>query len=405
MRPMRWGTVLIAVAALAVVFGQSASAAGATPDGASGSATRGTAVAAKAPTWWSIVKLRGEPLGVRKIKRGAYAGHSLNRVVVGRRYRVQGQLPMRLREALAGQRLVVEAKPDAGTAWTTVGRLTTRSDGRFATWIRVTKDLLGPHRYRIVDAAGATRSTRQSTTLPGGTVTAVAETSFTLAFTNDTNSDLLFTFAAWPDDTSGQYDNGQFAVSQDHSVVLTFNNPIQNVTAIGFFAQRVTCVIVNCSIYYANWDHAPKKKGPAPCNTVSPTFVSGGDYTIRVTPQMGTTGFDMFLLDANGNVICTGALSTKFSKWLGNHPTARWAAIIFATDAAVNAVAGLVAGGIYAIWGDAIAASIAATWEAVAATNFPEIVVEDADTDLQVACLIWNKFARQPADSDPCLTD
>ncbi|MFM8733051.1 MAG: hypothetical protein ACKOGJ_11210, partial [Phycisphaerales bacterium] len=84
---------------------------------------------------------------------------------------------------------------------------------------------------------------------------------------NDTSADLLFTFSAWPDPTSGQYDNGQFGLSQDHTVALTFNNPIQNVTAIGFYAQRQTCVVYNCSVYYANWDHAPKKKGQAPFST------------------------------------------------------------------------------------------------------------------------------------------
>ncbi len=424
MKSMQWLVAPVAVLALAGALGQAAGAASAVerarggaaavvvqgspgPHGAvaPGTSARGAAVAVKAPKWWRIVKLDGEPLGARKVDRGAHAGKLVNRVVVGKRYRLQGQLPVRLRDAFAGRRLVVEAKADSRTAWTTVGRFTAGSDGRFTTSIRVTRSLFGLHKYRIKVLSGE-RSTRQSTTLPGGAVTAVADTSFTLTFANDTKSELLFTFPTWPDPDSGQYDNGQFAVNQNTSVKLVYTNPVQNVTGIAFFAQRQTCLIVNCSLYYANWDHAPKKKGPAPCNTVSPTFVSGGDYTIRVTPQMGTTGFDMFLLDANGNVICTGALSTKFSQWLGNHPTARWAVILLAADAAINAVAGVIAGGIYAIWGEAIAAGIAEYWLDVEAINFPAIVVMDPDTEMMVACLAWDKYVRQqPAGSDSCMID
>lgn len=435
-RPWRRGLAGVALAFSGLLFVATCNAAAATAAGSSSpyvvtSAQRGdpsairheaataatqassTAVTVpRGPKWWSIVRHDGSPLGKTRLRPGPNA-QPLFRVIIGKRYMVRGRVPVRLRDALAGKHLILEAKADTDAAWTRVTRFTPDRNGRFNPRIRFPKHLFGKHEYRIVRASGSSRSTAQatgtptdqSTVLPGGTVTAVANSSFTLAFVNDTSTDLLFTFSAWPDPTSGQYDNGQFGLSQDHTVALTFNNPIQNVTAIGFYAQRQTCVVYNCSVYYANWDHAPKKKGPAPCSTASPTFVSGGDYTIRVTPQMGTTGFDMFLLDANGNVICTGALSTNFSKWMGNHPTARWLTIFFAADAAVNAAAALIAGGIYAIAGDAIAAGIVEYWAEVDAINFPEIVVTDADTELMLACIVWDKYIRPAAHADSCVSD
>lgn len=416
MPPTRWFLIPLIAVALMGGLGPSALAAGAEPgvdaEVAATPASSSAVTVPRAPTWWSIVRHNGSPLGKTRLRPGPNA-QPLFRVIIGERYMVRGRLPARLREALAGKQLILESKGGADAAWTPVTRFTPDRDGRFKPRIRFAKRLFGKREYRIVRASRTARSTAQatgrptgqSTVLPGGTVTAVANSSFRLAFVNDTSTNLLFTFSAWPDATSGQYGNGQFGLSQDHSVALTFNNPIQNVTAIGFYAQRQTCVVYNCSVYYANWDHAPKKKGPAPCSKASPTFVSGGDYTIRVTPQMGTTGFDMFLLDANGNVICTGALSTKLSQWLGNHPTARWLAIYFAADVAVNAAAALIGGGIYAIGGDAIAAGIAEYWAEVEAINFPEIVVTAADDDLTIACLVWQKYVRQPANADSCLID
>ena len=112
----------------------------------------------------------------------------------------------------------------------------------------------------------------------------------------------------------------------------------------------------------------------------------------------------MFLLDASGNVICTGALSTSFSQWMGNHPVAKWAFIYIAADAAVNAAALAVIG----FAGEAIAAAVATevTVDVWAGYEAADIVVEETDED--GACEFkraWDLYARNPTtfsvDSNP----
>lgn len=395
MKSMHWAAALIAAVVLAVGLSESARAAGATPavDGARsgvaadamsvhpgsdgvvapGPSTRGTAVAPKKPKWWGLLTRGGDPLFVNTTKSGPHAGRPMAGLVIGTRYKLRGRLPARLRDTLAGKWLRLEAKSDGDAAWTTVARFRSDRDGRFLTGFRVPKRLFGVHRYRITTTS-ATRQVTASTALPGGTLPAVANSSFTLTLTNNTKTDLVFTFPTAQDPTSGQYGNGVVQVAQNASQTLTYVNPIQNVTTVGFSAQRQNC-FMGCSTYYANWDHAPSKKY-TPCNTAPPTFASGGAYTIRATPEFGTSGFDMFLLDESGNVICTGALSTSFSQWMGNHPVAKWAFIYLAADAAVNVAAIAVIG----FAGDAIAAAVT-TEVLVEEDSFVEIVVEETDED------------------------
>ena len=395
MKLIHWVVALIAVVMFAVVLSQPVQAEGVAPavDSvrggvaaealpefpgphgvvAPGPSTRGTAVAPKAPKWWGLLTRGGDPLYVNTAKSGPHAGQPMVGLVIGKRYKVRGRLPAGLRDTLAGKRLSLEAQSDGDAAWTTVARFASDRDGRFLTGVRVPKRLFGVHKYRITSP----RTTRQSTAataLPGGTLPAVADSSFTLTFTNNTKTDLVFTFPTGQDPTSGQYGNGVVPVPQNTSQMLTYVNPIQNVTTVGFYAERLNCV-GSCSIYNANWDHAPNKKY-TPCNTATPTFSSGSAYTIRVTPEFGTSGFDMFLLDESGNVICTGALSTKFSQWMGNHPVAKWAAIYLAADAAVNLAAIAVIG----FAGEAIFAAVT-TELVVEEGSFVEVVVEETDED------------------------
>ena len=386
---------LVAVVMFAVVLSQPAQAEGVAPavDGvrsgvavegmpefpgphgvvAPGPSTRGTAVAPKKPKWWGLLTRGGDPLVVNTTKSGPHAGRPMAGLVIGKRYKLRGRLPAGLRDTLAGKRLRLEAKSDGDAAWTTVARFRSDRDGRFLTGFRVPKRLFGVHRYRITTTS-ATRQVTASTALPGGTLPAVADSSFTLTITNNAKTDLVFTFPTAQDPTSGQYGNGNVAVPQNTSQQLEFVNPIQNVTTVGFYAVRLNC-FGSCSIYNANWDHAPNKKYK-PCNSAPPTFSSGNAYTVRVTPQRGTSGFDMFLVDESGNVVCTGALSTKFSQWMGNHPVAKWAAIYLAADAAVNIVAIAVIG----FAGEAIGAAV--TTEVLEEEgSFVEIVVEETDED------------------------
>jgi enoyl reductase-like protein len=90
----------------------------------------------------------------------------------------------------------------------------------------------------------------------------------------------------------------------------------------------------------------------------------------------------MFLVDGSGNVVCTGALSTKFSQWMGNHPIAKWAAIYLAADAAINVAATLIA----AFAGEAIAAAIAG------GEMYSEVVLEEylVDPEQERNIRIWN---------------
>lgn len=395
MKSMHWAAALIAAVVLAVGLSKSAQAAGAAPavDGARsgvaadamsvhpgsdgvvspGPSTRGGSAALKAPTWWGLLTHGGDPLDLVRARSGAHAGQPMVGLVIGTRYKLRGRLPARLREALAGRWLQLEAKADGDAAWTAVARFRSDRDGRFLHGVRVPKRLFGVHKYRITSL----RTTRQSTAttaLPGGTLPAVANSSFTLTLANNTKTDLVFTFPTAQDPTSGQYGNGVVSVPQNASQMLTYVNPIQNVTTVGFSAQRQNC-FMGCSTYYANWDHAPSKKY-TPCNTAPPTFSSGGAYTIRATPELGTSGFDMFLLDESGNVICTGALSTQFSQWMGNHPVAKWAFIYLAADAAVNVAAIAVIG----FAGDAIFAAVT-TEVLVEEGSFAEVVVEETDED------------------------
>lgn len=372
-KKVSWVAVPVAALVLAGVLGQPAQAVGDAP--AAESASSGApaaaaaeaaapevspieyaAVAPKAPKWWKLLKHDGKPLEVFDSEQ--YAEAPAFWVAVGKTYHLRGTLPAKMRDALAGKKMRLEAKSETGSTWRVLARFTPRSNGRFEAKIRIPKRLLGDHEYRIT-AAGGTRSARTVVVLPGSTLTAVATSQFWLAITNDAKSDLVFTIPTALDDTSGQYLNFPLQVNQNDSATLTYVNPIPDVTTVGFYVQRTDCFL-GCTTYSANWNHAPNKNYTA-CSVVSPTFNAGSSYTIRVTPEAGgpNSGFDMFLLDGSGNVICTGSLDTAFQQWLGNHPVAKWALIYFAADAAVNVIAGIV------FAGEAIGAAIFAD-EAVA---------------------------------------
>lgn len=403
MRMSRWVVAPVAAVVLAGGLSQSAQAVGlptavdtvssSTTSGATSSAASGAAAQAvparsprgdvaatpKGPRWWGMFKRGGKQLDVTRLSRGSHADEPLFRMVIGTRYVLQGRLPARYRDTLAGTQLRVEAKSDTDTAWTTVASFTADGDGRFKAGVRLTRDLLGVHDYRIKASSAA----RASTVLPGGTLTAVADSSFTLIFANNTKTDLVFTFPTWQDPVTGRYAEGDVTVPQGASQVLEYINPIQNATTVGFYAQRLQC-FMGCSTYNANWDHAPNKKY-TPCNTAPPTFTSGGAYTVRITPQFGSSGFDMFLVDGSGNVVCTGALSTKFSQWMGNHPIAKWAAIYLAADATINVVGTLIA----AFAGEAIAAAVAA---AFADEVTADSVIDVFENDNRVYCIATNTW-------------
>lgn len=365
-KKVSWVAVPVAALVLAGVLGQPAQAVGDAPaaesasSGAPAAAAEAAApeassieyaaVAPKAPKWWKLLKHDGKPLEVFDSEQ--YAEAPAFWVAVGKTYHLRGTLPAKMRDALAGKKLRLEAKSETGSTWRVLARLTPRSNGRFEAEIRIPKRLLGDHEYRIT-AAGGTRSARTVVVLPGSTLTAVATSQFWLAITNDAKSDLVFTIPTALDDTSGQYLNFPLQVNQNDSATLTYVNPIPDVTTVGFYVQRTDCFL-GCTTYSANWNHAPNNNYTA-CSVVSPTFNAGSSYTIRVTPEAGgpNSGFDMFLLDGSGNVICTGSLDTAFQQWLGNHPVAKWALIYFAADAAVNVIVG---GIVFA--GEAIGAAI-----------------------------------------------
>lgn len=365
-KKVNWVAVPVAALVLAGVLGQPAQAVGDAP--AAESASSGApaaaaaeaaapevspieyaAVAPKAPKWWKFLKHDGKPLEVFDSEQ--YAEAPAFWVAVGKTYHLRGTLPAKMRDALAGKKMRLEAKSETGSTWRVLARFTPRSNGRFEAKIRIPKSLLGDHEYRIT-AAGGTRSERTVVVLPGSTLTAVATSQFWLAITNDAKSDLVFTIPTALDDTSGQYASTPIQVNQNDSATITYVNPIPDVTTVGFHVQRTDCFL-GCTTYSANWNHAPNNNYTA-CSVVSPTFNAGSSYTIRVTPEAGgpNSGFDMFLLDGSGNVICTGSLDTAFQQWLGNNPVAKWALIYFAADAAINVIAGI------AFAGEAIGAAI-----------------------------------------------
>lgn len=392
MKLLHWGAASVVAVVVLGGFGQSVQAVGGVPgvagpsggvaaraavhEAAPGKSPRGGIDTPKGPGWWGFLKPGGKALDVTRVSRGSHAHEPLFRMVIGARYQLQGRIPARYRDALAGRQLRVEAKSDTDTAWTTVALFTADRKGRFATRVRIPKSSLGVHDYRIT----APRAPRSGTVLPGGTLTAVADSAFTLTFANNTKTDLVFTFPTWQDPVTGIYAEGDVTVPQGASQVLEYINPIQNATTVGFYAQRLQC-FMGCSTYNANWDHAPNKNY-TPCSTAPPTFTSGSAYTVRITPQLGSSGFDMFLVDGSGNVVCTGALSTKFSQWMGNHPIAKWAAIYLAADAAINVAATLIA----AFAGEAIAAAIAG------GEMYSEVVLEEylVDPEQERNIRIWN---------------
>lgn len=340
---------------------------------------RGDVTPPASPSWWGLRKAGGGGLDTRTPRRGTHANQPLLQLVVGKRYQLHGRLPANLRAALSGRQMAAEAQSDRGGPWTTVARFTSDSDGRFSVRLRIPDTLLGVHRYRI-KATGPLRSARQATVLPGGTLTAVGDVVFSIAIYNDTASDLTFTFPVWQQDSG--YAAGSVPVYKRTATTLTFTNPIQDVTQIGFSAQRFSCFF-NCQTFNANWDHTPSKKH-TPCSTGMPTFTSGSSFTLRVTPQALTSGYDTFMLDSNGNEICTGGLDTKVSTWFGNHPVAKWGTIALVTTVIV----------IVAWEGIAYVAA-----ELAAEEVFEPIITTEWDEEAELACRVWNQFSRQTSAS------
>ncbi len=359
MRIVPWVAASTAAALLVVAMGQSAHAVGNSdwPQG-SGIEVAGHGIAApeltglhgmvapklsprgdvalpKAPKWWTFRALDRKPLSVSSLVKGPRAGQRVLQLVIGKTYQVHGRLPARQREALAGKQLTIEAKRDAGGAWKSIARFASDTDGRFTATIRIPTKLQGVHRYHI-RATGAARSARSGTALPSDTLTAAGDVAFSVTITNDTKTDLLLSFPTSQNPVTGTYSNAVIAVPEGVSQLLTYVNPVEGVTTFGFTANRLECFF-GCSTYYANWDHAPNRKH-TPCSTAMPSFDSGSEHTVRLTPQLGSSGFDMFVLDTNGSEICTGGLDTKLSQWFSNHPVAKWATIVVAVAAAVTIV-------------------------------------------------------------------
>lgn len=330
------------------------------------------------PSWWRLVEPGGKALAVARLSRGPRAGQRAWHVVVGKKYVLRGRVPAAYRTALAGKRLVVQVRSARGGSWKYLAGFAARGDGRFAHGVRLPKALLGGRDFRIVAVDGAGLA-RRATALPGGTLTATVNVAFWLSIHNDTSQDLVFNFPTWVN--SGDYAEGAFPLPAGTTSTMQYVNAIADVTTIGGYAVRLNCTF-GCNKFLVNWDHAPNKNY-TPCNTVMPTFASGSSYTLRVTPQAITSGYDTFLLDGSGNVICTGSLDTKVSIWFGNHPVAKWATVVLTVAAAVVVV-----------W-----YGIAAVAALGGAEVYAEIVVEEPTAEDEIQCRIWNLYARTQAAS------
>lgn len=351
---------LVAVAVLAAALSppSTAAAAEAMPeisgprDAVASSPSARNAVARKLskPTHWHFLTNDGRP--VERVERN---GEQRFQLVVGKTYKVRGRLDRTLREDLADTSLMLQRKADDVGEWTPVVPLRAKRDGRLRARFEVPMSYFGKHTYRLVSS----NDPGSETVTLGSTLPAVADSSFVLALTNNANRDLEFTFPTAQNPTTGEYVGGQVTVLNDETATLTYVNPITDVTTVGFYAQRTSCVL-GCAKYNSNWDHTPNKRKYTPCSTAPPTFSSGSTHTIRVTPQLTTSGFDMFVLDEFGNVLCTGSLDTSFSEWIGDNPVLKWYYIYLEFDAAVNAVAMIVMGGLVLV--DAIPEAIAEDW-------------------------------------------
>lgn len=385
---MRTSTVIVVAAVTALLagaFGQTAHALGASPtpaqDGGvgtsvaspSGPPTRGRpeALAApagdfdtpRAPTWWGFRELDGRAMRWDNITKGPRAGQRVLRVVIGKQYLLKGQVPGRYRSSLAGQRLVLQARADTGGSWKSVTSARVGMNGRFKVAFDIPRRLQWVHQYRLTVPRVA-RTTTQGTVLPGPTLTASGDVSWSVIFVNDGGDDLYLNFPGGQDPSNGYYSFGTWALPDNTASQLTWVNPIEDQTTFSFVVNKLEC-FMGCNNFYANWNYGQGRYEA--CSEAMPDFTSGSTWTVRITGQDLDAGYDMFLLDDSGSVVCTGSLDTKFDNWLINHPVAKWVAITIAAAAAVALVV--------VAW-EGIAAVLALIEEAQAGLEGVELVEE-----------------------------
>lgn len=360
MKSTSWIVGAAATALLAGALGQSAQALGASSTAAEegGVATGAAAPASppspdraetpaapaveefdtpKAPTWWKLQELDGREMRWNNFKKGPRAGQRVLRVVIGKQYILQGKVPSSSMHH-AGKRLVLQAKADSGGPWTAVASARVAKNGRFKATVDITKRLQGVHKYRIV-APSVARASTQGTALPGPLLTASGDTSWSVIFTNDGGDDLVLAFPGAQDPSNGYYSSGTWDLPNNTASELTWVNPIEDQTGFSFIAQKIEC-FMGCNNFYANWNYGQGKYES--CSTAMPEFTSGSTWNLRITGQDLDAGYDMYLIDDSGSVVCTGSLDTKFDNWLINHPVAKWLVITMVGSLAIDAATGLI---------------------------------------------------------------